>query len=42
MFNLDGPVIMGTVMFSAVIVVAANLMVDVLYQWIDPRIKSAA
>ena len=41
-FNLDVPVIMGTVMFSAVLVVAANLMVDVLYQWIDPRIKSAA
>jgi len=41
-FNLDVPVIMGTVMFSAVIVVAANLVVDVLYRWIDPRIKSAA
>jgi peptide/nickel transport system permease protein len=41
-FNLDVPVIMGTVMFSAVIVVAANLVVDVLYQWIDPRIKAAA
>ena len=41
-FNLDVPVIMGTVMFSAVIVVAANLVVDVLYRWIDPRIKNAA
>ena len=40
-FNLDVPVIMGTVMFSAVIVVAANLVVDVLYRWIDPRIKEA-
>ena len=40
-FNLDVPVIMGTVMFSAVIVVAANLVVDVLYRWIDPRIKGA-
>ena len=38
-FNLDVPVIMGTVLFSALIVVAANLIVDVLYQWIDPRIK---
>lgn len=38
-FNLDVPVIMGTVMFSAVIVVAANLVVDILYRWIDPRIK---
>lgn len=41
-FNLDVPVIMGTVMFSAVIVVAANFVVDVLYRWIDPRIKAAA
>jgi len=41
-FNLDVPVIMGTVMFSAVIVVVANLVVDVLYRWIDPRIKAAA
>ncbi len=41
-FNLDVPVIMGTVMFSAVIVVAANLVVDVLYRWIDPRIKTSA
>jgi len=40
-FNLDVPVIMGTVMFSAVIVVAANLVVDVLYRWIDPRIKAS-
>lgn len=39
-FNLDVPVIMGTVMFSAVIVVAANWVVDMLYRWIDPRIKA--
>jgi len=39
----DGmPVIVGMVMFSAVIVVAANLVVDVLYRWIDPRIKAGA
>lgn len=38
-FNLDVPIIMGTVMLSAVIVVAANLAVDLLYRWIDPRIK---
>ena len=41
-FNLDVPIIMGTVIFSAVIVVAANLVVDVLYRWIDPRIKVGA
>ena len=40
-FNLDVPMIMGTVMFSAVLVVGANLVVDILYRWIDPRIKAA-
>lgn len=40
-FNLDVPVIMGTVMFSATLVVATNLAVDILYRWIDPRIKPA-
>ena len=41
-FNLDVPVIMGTVLFSATLVVATNLVVDILYRWIDPRIKAAA
>jgi len=40
-FNLDVPMIMGTVLFSAVLVVGANLVVDILYRWIDPRIKAA-
>jgi peptide/nickel transport system permease protein len=39
-FNLDTPMIMGSVLFSAAIVLAANLAVDVLYRWIDPRIKT--
>jgi ABC-type dipeptide/oligopeptide/nickel transport system permease component len=39
-FNLDVPVIMGTVLFSALLVVTANLVVDLLYHWIDPRIQS--
>jgi peptide/nickel transport system permease protein len=40
-FNLDVPMIMGVVLFSALIVVGANLAVDVAYRWIDPRIKAA-
>jgi len=39
-FNLDVPVIMGTVLFSALLVVTANMVVDLLYHWIDPRIQS--
>lgn len=40
-FNLDVPMIMGTVLFSAVVVVLTNLIVDLLHVWIDPRIKTA-
>ncbi len=39
-FNLDPPLIMGTVLFSAALVVGANWVVDLMYGWIDPRIKS--
>jgi peptide/nickel transport system permease protein len=38
-FNLDIPLIMGTVLFSAFLVVIANLAVDLLYAWVDPRIR---
>lgn len=38
---LDIPVIMGTVLFSAFLVVSANLIVDIAYRWMDPRIRSA-
>ncbi len=35
----DYPVIMGTVLLYAGFLVAANTFVDVLYAWIDPRIR---
>jgi peptide/nickel transport system permease protein len=38
-FNLDIPLVMGTVLFSAALVVAANLVVDLFYAWLDPRIR---
>ncbi len=38
-FNLDVPLIMGTVLFAAFLIVAANLAVDLLYLWLDPRIR---
>jgi peptide/nickel transport system permease protein len=37
--NKDVPMIMGTVLFAALLVVAANLIVDVVYRLVDPRIK---
>jgi peptide/nickel transport system permease protein len=35
----DYPVVQGVVMIGAVIFVVANLAVDVLYAWLDPRIR---
>ncbi|HYE91118.1 MAG TPA: ABC transporter permease, partial [Terriglobales bacterium] len=35
----DYPVVQNLVMFIAIIVVLANLTVDLLYAWVDPRIK---
>ena len=40
-FNLDIPLIMGTVLFSAFLIVVANFAVDLLYVWLDPRITLA-
>jgi peptide/nickel transport system permease protein len=40
--NLDIPLIMGTVLFGALLVVVANIVVDVLYAWLDPRIRLSA
>jgi peptide/nickel transport system permease protein len=38
-FNQDIPLILGTVLFSAMLVVMANVVVDMLYLAIDPRIR---
>jgi peptide/nickel transport system permease protein len=35
----DYPVVQNLTMFIAIVVVLANLIVDVLYAWADPRIK---
>ncbi len=37
--NLDVPLIMGTVLFATVFVVIFNLIVDILYGIVDPRIS---
>ena len=39
--NLDLPVIMATVMYAAFFVVLANLVVDLLYASLDPRVRRA-
>ena len=37
--NLDMPVVMATVLLSAIFVVVANVVVDALYAVIDPRVR---
>jgi ABC-type dipeptide/oligopeptide/nickel transport system permease component len=37
--NLDVPVIMGTVLLSATLVVVSNVAVDMVYRLVDPRIR---
>jgi peptide/nickel transport system permease protein len=39
--NADLPVIQGTVLFGAFFIVIANLVVDILYAVIDPRVRYA-
>lgn len=37
----DFPMIQGVVLFTAIIFIFINIVVDVLYAWIDPRVKLA-
>ena len=39
--NLDLPVIMATVMYAAFFVVLVNAIVDLIYAWLDPRVRIA-
>lgn len=35
----DFPVVMGAVLFIAILLVIINIFVDIIYAWLDPRIK---
>ena len=37
----DYPIVQNLVMFIAVVVILSNLAVDVLYSWLDPRVRYA-
>jgi peptide/nickel transport system permease protein len=39
--NFDLPVIMATVVYAAFFVVVANAIVDLVYAWLDPRVRHA-
>lgn len=35
----DYPVLMGVLMFSAVLIILGNLIADIIYGWLDPRVS---
>jgi oligopeptide transport system permease protein len=37
--NRDYPVVMGVVVFYAVLIILLNLLVDLVYGFLDPRVK---
>ncbi|MCG4763897.1 ABC transporter permease, partial [Fusicatenibacter saccharivorans] len=39
-FGYDYPVVMGTTLFSSAMLIIGNLIADILYAMVDPRIKS--
>ena len=40
--NRDYPVIQGFVLFTAAVYVLINLLTDLFYGWIDPRVREGA
>jgi peptide/nickel transport system permease protein len=36
---LDLPVIMGSVLVIASLFIIINILVDIIYSWLDPRIR---
>jgi peptide/nickel transport system permease protein len=41
LFNYDTPTVQGVIVFATVAIIFFNLIVDLLYAWIDPRIRLA-
>lgn len=39
LLNFDIPVVLGCVLFTATVFVLINLLSDLLYAWLDPRVK---
>jgi ABC-type dipeptide/oligopeptide/nickel transport system permease component len=37
--NRDYPLIMGVTLVYAVFIVFANILVDIIYMWLDPRVR---
>lgn len=41
LLNYDTPTVMGVIVFACTAIIVFNLVVDLLYAWIDPRIRLA-
>jgi ABC-type dipeptide/oligopeptide/nickel transport system permease component len=39
LLNFDIPVVLGSVLFTSAIFIAVNLLTDLLYAWLDPRVR---
>jgi peptide/nickel transport system permease protein len=39
--NYDIPTVQGVIVFATIVIITFNLIVDLLYAWIDPRIRLA-
>jgi ABC-type dipeptide/oligopeptide/nickel transport system permease component len=39
LINFDIPIVLGSVLFTAAIFIVINILADLLYAWIDPRVK---
>ena len=37
--NYDSPTVLGIIVFATTAIIVMNLVVDLLYAWIDPRIR---
>jgi oligopeptide transport system permease protein len=38
--NRDYGMVLGTVIFYMVLIVALNLIVDIIYAWLDPKVRA--
>ena len=39
--NYDTPTVQGVIVFATVVIILFNLAIDLLYAWVDPRIRLA-
>jgi peptide/nickel transport system permease protein len=38
-FSRDYPILMGMILFSSILIITGNLLADLAYKWVDPRVN---